>query len=78
MALLVAPTLLVANAIDESVYLRAWRSEKTLDDRCTLVLLSGVLALVIGAAVVALARGGFGYATGTVMELSGGMNLRRL
>jgi len=32
----------------------------------------------IGAAVVALARGAFGYATGTVIELSGGMNIRHL
>lgn len=32
----------------------------------------------IGKAVAALARGDFGYATGLVIELSGGMNIRRL
>ena len=32
----------------------------------------------VGRAVAALARGDFGYATGLVIELSGGMNLRHL
>jgi 3-oxoacyl-[acyl-carrier protein] reductase len=32
----------------------------------------------VGKAVVALARGYFGYSTGLVLELSGGMNIRRL
>jgi len=32
----------------------------------------------VGRAVAALARGDFGYATGLVVELSGGMNIRRL
>jgi 3-oxoacyl-[acyl-carrier protein] reductase len=32
----------------------------------------------VGKAVAALARGDFGYSTGLVLELSGGMNIRRL
>jgi NAD(P)-dependent dehydrogenase (short-subunit alcohol dehydrogenase family) len=32
----------------------------------------------VGRAVAALARGDFGYATGLVIELSGGMNIRHL
>ncbi len=32
----------------------------------------------VGRAVAALARGDFGYSTGAVIEVSGGMNLRRL
>ncbi len=32
----------------------------------------------IGRAVAALARGDFGYGTGLVLELSGGMNVRHL
>jgi len=32
----------------------------------------------VGKAVTALARGDFGYATGMILELSGGMNIRRL
>lgn len=32
----------------------------------------------IGKAVVALAKGFFGYSTGLILELSGGMNIRRL
>jgi NAD(P)-dependent dehydrogenase (short-subunit alcohol dehydrogenase family) len=32
----------------------------------------------VGRAVAALARGDFGYATGLVVEVSGGMNIRRL
>ncbi len=32
----------------------------------------------VGKAVAALARGDFGYSTGLVLELSGGMNMRRL
>jgi len=32
----------------------------------------------IGRAVAALARGDFDYATGLVIELSGGMNIRHL
>ncbi|MFB0566071.1 MAG: hypothetical protein ACETWK_10400 [Candidatus Aminicenantaceae bacterium] len=32
----------------------------------------------IGKAVVALAKGYFGYSTGMVAEISGGMNIRRL
>jgi NAD(P)-dependent dehydrogenase (short-subunit alcohol dehydrogenase family) len=32
----------------------------------------------IGRAVAALARGDFAYATGLVLEISGGMNIRHL
>jgi NAD(P)-dependent dehydrogenase (short-subunit alcohol dehydrogenase family) len=32
----------------------------------------------VGKAVVALVTGGFDYSTGTVIEVSGGMNIRRL
>jgi NAD(P)-dependent dehydrogenase (short-subunit alcohol dehydrogenase family) len=32
----------------------------------------------VGKAVAALARGDFGYSTGLILELSGGMNIRRL
>ena len=32
----------------------------------------------VGRAVAALTSGGFRYSTGTVIEVSGGMNLRRL
>ena len=32
----------------------------------------------VGRAVAALARGDFAYATGLVVEISGGMNIRRL
>jgi NAD(P)-dependent dehydrogenase (short-subunit alcohol dehydrogenase family) len=32
----------------------------------------------VGKAVAALVSGGFEYSTGTVIEVSGGMNIRRL
>lgn len=54
--LLVIPTLLAANAIDAEVYERAWRTPKILDAKWTLVLFAGMMALVIGTMVAAMAE----------------------
>lgn len=54
--LLVVPTLLAANALDEETYLRAWRSQKNLNDRWTLILLAGLMAMALGSMVAAMAE----------------------
>lgn len=52
--LVVAPTLIAANLMPESLYERAWRTPKGLDGRLTTLLLAVVVALVVGNLVVAL------------------------
>jgi len=54
--LVAGPTLILANAIDESVYERAWRTPKGLDDRSTVLMLAVVIAMAAGTMVVALAE----------------------
>lgn len=53
---LVAPTLLAANALSEDIYLRAWRTQKNLDDRWTLVLLVGLAMMALGSTLAWLAE----------------------
>ncbi|MEL7210641.1 MAG: hypothetical protein AAGK32_20805, partial [Actinomycetota bacterium] len=55
-ALLVAPTLIAASLMSESLYERAWRTPKGLDGRLTTLLLAVVVAIVGGNLVVALAE----------------------
>lgn len=54
--LLVAPTLLAANALDEDTYRRAWRTQKNLNDRWTLILLAGLIAMALGSMIAAMAE----------------------
>ncbi|MGB5759972.1 MAG: hypothetical protein WBM50_23870 [Acidimicrobiales bacterium] len=54
--LVVASTLVAANAVPAAVFERAWRTPKELDDDTTVLLFSIVVGLVVGASVAAMAE----------------------
>lgn len=56
LVLLVAPTLIAASMMSESLYLRAWRTPKGLDGALTTLQLAVVVAIVGGSLVVALSE----------------------